>query len=171
MVHQRILFTEDECDYLINYRNNGVYRNGGGYENRIDINYKQWTISRNDDLEFLFHRVINFIEEKFNVKITNFNEDAWIYQYEVNDGYSMHTDNILNRRFTIGIQLNNKYEGGDLMVDYNGKRIIVNKEIGNCYIFESFLLHGVSPIISGNRYNFLTFMHNYNLKTNKMSLI
>ena len=171
MIHQQILLTKDECDYLINYKSNGIKRSDGGYPNRTDVNYKQWTINRNEDLEFLFNKVISFTEEKFNVKITNFNEDAWIYQYEINDGYVMHTDNILNRRFTIGIQLNNEYEGGDLMVDYNGKRIIVNKEIGNCYIFESFLLHGVSPIISGNRYNFLTFMHSYNLKANKMSLI
>jgi hypothetical protein len=171
MLHQRILFTKDECDYLINYRNNGVYRNNGGYENRIDINYKQWTIFRNDDLEFLFGRVISFIEEKFNVTITNFNEDAWIYQYEINDGYIMHTDSVLNRIFTIGIQLNHQYKGGDLMVDYNGKRIIINKEIGNCYIFESSLLHGVSPITFGNRYNFLTFMHTHNIKSNKINLI
>ena len=57
MLHQRILFTKDECDYLINYRNNGVYRNNGGYENRIDINYKQWTIFRNSDLDFLFDKL------------------------------------------------------------------------------------------------------------------
>ena len=171
MLHQRILFTKDECDYLINYRNNGVYRNNGGYANRIDINYKQWTIFRNDDLEFLFGRVISFIEEKFNVTITNFNEDAWIYQYEINDGYTMHTDNVLDRKFTIGIQLNNQYIGGDLVVDYNRERIIVNKEIGNCYVFESSLLHGVSPIIFGERFNFLTFMFNHNIIYNNRNLI
>ena len=115
--------------------------------------------------------MISFIEEKFNVTITNFNEDAWIYQYEINDGYIMHTDSVLNRIFTIGIQLNHQYKGGDLMVDYNGKRIIINKEIGNCYIFESSLLHGVSPITFGNRYNFLTFMHTHNIKSNKINLI
>ncbi len=170
-LNQKILFSEEECDFLINYKSNGIKRPHGGYLNHSGINYKQWTINRNEDLEFLFTKVISFTEETFNIKVTNFSEPAWIYQYEINDGYIMHTDDILNRCFTIGIQLNNEYEGGDLIIDYNGKRIIVNKEIGNCYIFESALLHGVSPITSGNRYNFLTFMHSYNITINKISLI
>jgi hypothetical protein len=164
VLYQRVLLNKDECSYLIKYRNNvNQTLNDGGYPNRTDINYKQWTILRNEDLEFLFKRVISFVEEKFNVKVTNFEETSWIYQYEINDGYIMHTDNILNRRFTIGVQLNDDYEGGDLMVDYNGKRTTVSKEIGNCYIFESSLLHGVSPIISGERFNFLTFMFKNNI--------
>jgi hypothetical protein len=171
MIYQKVLFTKDECDYFINYRSNGVYRNNGGYENCAEINYKQWKIVRNEDLEFLFNRIIHFVEEKFNVTILNFNEDAWIYQYEINDGYMMHTDNILNRKFTIGIQLNNQYEGGHLMVDYNGERIVVNKEIGNCYVFESSLLHGVSPILLGERFNFLTFMFKHNITYNNRNLI
>lgn len=172
MIYQRVLLDKKECNDLINYKNKVKQTlNDGGYPNRPDINYKQWTISRNEDLEFLFKRISSFVEEKFNVTITNFNEDAWIYQYEINDGYVMHTDNALSRRFTIGVQLNDDYKGGDLMVDYNKERIIVDKEIGNCYIFESNLLHGVSPITSGERYNFLTFMFSYNIKSNNISLI
>jgi len=172
MIHQKILFTEEECSYLIKYRNEVKQTmNNGGYPNRSDINYKQWTISRNETLEFLFGKIVDFIEEVFDVKVTNFHEDAWIYQYEINDGYIMHTDSILNRRFTIGVQLNDEYEGGDLMVDYDGQRIIVNKNIGNCYAFESFLLHGVSPILKGERFNFLTFMFSYNIKHNNKGLI
>jgi len=171
MIHQRILFTKDECDYLINYKNNGVYRNNGGYVNHIDINYKQWTIFRNSDLEFLFNKIISFAETSFDVKIENFKEESWIYQWEVNDGYGMHRDNVKNRKFIIGVQLNDDYVGGDLMVDYNNQILIVDKTIGNCYTFESAFLHGVSPIISGNRFNMLTFFPTYNIKHNKINLI
>jgi hypothetical protein len=171
MVHQKILFTKDECDYLINYRNNGVYRNNGGYVNHVDINYKQWTIFRNSDLEFLFDKIISFAEKSFDVKIENFKEESWIYQWEVNDGYGMHKDNVKNRKFIIGVQLNDGYVGGDLMVDDGNQTLIVDKTIGNCYTFESAILHGVSPIISGNRFNMLTFFPTYNIKQNKVSLI
>lgn len=171
MVHQKILFTKDECDYLINYRNNGVYRNNGGYVNHVDINYKQWSIFRNSDLEFLFNKIISFAEMSFDVKIENFKEESWIYQWEVNDGYGMHRDNVKNRKFIIGVQLNDEYVGGDLMVDDGNQTLIVDKTIGNCYTFESAILHGVSPIISGNRFNMLTFFPTYNIIQNKVSLI
>ena len=171
MVHQKILFTKDECDYLINYRNNGVYRNNGGYVNHVDINYKQWTIFRNSDLEFLFDKIISFAEMSFDVKIENFKEESWIYQWEVNDGYGMHRDNVKNRKFIIGVQLNDDYVGGDLMVDDGNQTLIVDKRIGNCYTFESAILHGVSPIISGNRFNMLTFFPTFIIKQNKISLI
>ena len=107
----------------------------------------------------------------FNVNVKTFDEVAYIYQYEINDGYRMHTDSIHDRRFTMGVQLNDEYLGGELMVDYNGNRIIVDKNIGNCYIFESALLHGVSPVLSGNRFNILTFMFNRNITYNSKSLI
>jgi hypothetical protein len=171
MIHQRILFTKDECDYLINYRNNGVYRNNGGYVNHVDINYKQWSIFRNSDLEFLFDKIISFAERSFDVKIENFKEESWIYQWEVNDGYGMHRDNVKNRKFIIGVQLNDDYVGGDLIVDDGNQMLIVDKTIGNCYTFESAILHGVSPIISGNRFNMLTFFPTYNIIQNKVSLI
>jgi hypothetical protein len=171
MIHQKILFTKEECEYLINYKNNGVYRNNGGYKNRNDISYKQWTIFRNNDLDFLFDKIISFAEISFNVKIENFKEESWIYQWEVNDGYVMHRDNIKNRKFIIGVQLNDEYVGGDLMVDCGNEISIVDKTIGNCYTFESATLHGVSPIISGNRFNVLTFFPTYNIKYNKVSLI
>lgn len=172
MLYQEILFTEDECDKLIQYRYKlKDYRDNGGYTNRKDINYKQWTIKRTDNLDYLFNRIIEFIEIKFKVIINEFNEDSWIYQYEINDGYLMHTDNVYDRRFTVGVQLNNDYTGGDLMVDCGKERIIVNKDIGNCYIFESFLLHGVSPILCGNRFNFLTFILNRNIKYSNKTLI
>jgi hypothetical protein len=171
MLHQKILFTKEECNYLINYRTNGVYRNNGGYKNRSDINYKQWTIFRNSELDFLFDKLISFAEVSFHVKIENFKEDTWIYQWEVNDGYAMHRDNIKNRQFIIGVQLNDEYTGGDLMVDYGNQTLIVDKTIGNCYTFESATLHGVSPILSGNRFNVLTFFPTYNIKYNKVGLI
>jgi len=172
MLHQEILFTKDECDKLIEYRYELEQTlSDGGYPDRKDINYKQWTIKRKDSLDYLFTRIVDFIIRKFGVEVIEFNEPAWIYQYEINDGYIMHTDNILDRRFTIGVQLNNEYGGGDLMIDHNKKRIIVNKDIGNCYIFESTLLHGVSPIVSGTRFNFLTFMFNHNIKYKNKTLI
>lgn len=172
MVYEKILFTKEECEELIEYRNSSnQYRGNGGYPNRSDISYKQWTIYRNDKIEFLFKRIIDFIQNKFNVVVTDFNEESWIYRYEVNDGYVMHRDNVFDRRFTIGVQLNDGYNGGDLMINYNNERIIIKKDIGNCYIFESQLLHGVSPITRGERFNFLTFIHNRNIKYDKRSLI
>jgi PKHD-type hydroxylase len=168
MIHQQILFTKDECDKLIQLRFDLEQTlSDGGYPDRVDINYKQWTIVKDNSLDYLFNRIIDFVSTKFGVEVLEFNEPAWIYQYEINDGYIMHTDNILDRRFTIGVQLSDEYEGGDLMVDYNKQRIIVNKDIGNCYVFESTLLHGVSPVTSGSRFNFLTFMFKHNVKHNR----
>ncbi len=172
MLHQKILFTKEECQSLIDYRSEVKQTlNDGGYPNRNDINYKQWTIYRNNHLEFLFSRIIDFVETSFDVKVKNFNEQSYIYQYEINDGYIMHRDNIRNRLITLGIQLSDDYEGGDLVVEHENNQIVVDKHIGNCYTFDSILLHGVSPITYGNRFNFLTFIHTYNVKSNKLNLI
>jgi hypothetical protein len=173
MVHQKILFTKEECDLLIDYRNRvkQTFSISGSDPNFSDISYKQWSIFRNSDLDFLFDKIISFAETSFDVKIENFKEESWIYQWEVNDGYGMHRDNVKNRKFIIGVQLNDNYVGGDLMVNDGNQILIVDKTIGNCYTFESAILHGVSPIISGNRFNMLTFFPTYNIKHNKFSLI
>ena len=172
MLFQKILFSNEECDFLLNYKNNVIQTcDDGNYPNRTDVNYSQWTVQRNNDLEFVYRKIENFIHEMFGVEIIKFDEEGWIYEYSLNDGYGMHRDNVFNRRFTIGIQLNEEYEGGDLQVEIDNKIINVNKNKGNCYIFESHLLHGVKPVTFGNRYNFLTFMKKNNYKETNINLI
>lgn len=172
MLFEKILFSDSECNYLIDYRDNVLQTcDDGNYPNRTDVNYSQWTVERNNDLEFVYKRIEKFVQEKFNVEVTNFNEEGWIYEYSLNDGYVMHTDNVFNRKFTIGIQLNEEYKGGDLEVEIDGKIKTVKKIKGNCYVFESYLMHGVKPITEGNRYNFLTFMKKYNYKNLNLNLI
>jgi hypothetical protein len=159
MIHQKILLTEEECNKLIEYKDKlKMTSTDGHYPSIPDINYTEWTFYRDDENEFIYERILPFIEEKFNVTLIEFNEMCHIYQYSINDGYVMHRDTGYDRRFTVGIQLCNNYEGGDLVVNYNGEKIVVSKEIGNCYVFDSKLLHGVLPIETGQRFNFLTFI-------------
>lgn len=83
-------------------------------------------------------------------------------QYEQNEFYNWHVDsgNTPNakRRISIVILLNDEYEDGDLMLNINGKEITMNKKIGNLFLFDSSILHRVTPVKNGIRYSLVTWV-------------
>ena len=65
--------------------------------------------------------------------------------------------------------MNDEFEGGDFKL-YNPNEIILNKVIGNTYIFDVNITHEISPILNGERYSLLWFLQHEHIKikTNKL---
>lgn len=77
-------------------------------------------------------------------------------RYGEGDFLDWHSDSheILNgATITFVIQLNDDYEGGDVMYSLNEIEHSINKKQGSIFVFDSNLLHSVNTITSGLRYS------------------
>lgn len=83
-------------------------------------------------------------------------------EYQINEYYNWHTDsgNTPNakRRISVVILLNDDYDGGDLILNVNGVEEIMDKKIGNLFLFDSSILHKVTPVQLGIRYSLVTWV-------------
>jgi len=75
--------------------------------------------------------------------------------------FAPHVDNdgvpVAHRRFALSINLNGGYSGADLYFpDYGSSRYRLDP--GEALVFSCSLQHGVTPITSGARYAFLSFL-------------
>jgi|TARA_R110001592_G_scaffold336910_1_gene622657 PKHD-type hydroxylase len=94
-------------------------------------------------------------------------ESYQIGKYEVGDFYDKHIDglgtegtkiidpsrkNLHNktRKLSVSVNLNNDYEGGDLILYHVGP---VKQKTGNITFFPSYLPHEVTPVTKGTRYS------------------
>ena len=69
----------------------------------------------------------------------------------------------------MGVLLNDEFEGGDFKL-YNPNEIILDKVIGNTYLFDVRIDHEITPILEGEWYSLLWFLENEHIKieTNKL---
>jgi Rps23 Pro-64 3,4-dihydroxylase Tpa1-like proline 4-hydroxylase len=77
-------------------------------------------------------------------------------RYSEGDFLDWHSDNheILNgATITFVIQLNDDYEGGDVMYSINDIEYSVTKKMGSIFVFDSNLSHSVNAITNGLRYS------------------
>lgn len=94
----------------------------------------------------------------------------------VNDGhYDWHTDTGLNFEYrfcSIVIQLNDEYNGGELLYkNYDSTEIQFEKGIGNLFIFSSSTEHKVNPISQGVRYSLVSWIRLKQISGYKKTLI
>jgi len=91
-------------------------------------------------------------------------ENFQFTKYELNGHYDWHTDSAdfsyYAKRFcSIVIQLNNEYDGGELLYkDTNDNVVEFKKGVGNLFIFNSNILHKVNPITKGVRYSLVSWI-------------
>lgn len=92
---------------------------------------------------------------KFYMFDIDYIEHYEIKRYGTNDYVTEHQDAFygtiseVERKLTMLCQLNQDYEGGDLLI----AKKPMTKSIGSVIILPSFYLHEVKPVISGNRYS------------------
>jgi len=68
------------------------------------------------------------------------------------------------------VLLNNDFEGGDFKL-YNPNEIILNKEIGNGYLFDVKIEHEITPLKNGERYSLIWFLQNEHIENKRDKLI
>lgn len=83
-------------------------------------------------------------------------------KYTMGGHYDWHTDTGLNFEYrfcSIVIQLNDEYNGGELLYkDYDSTEIQFENGIGNLFIFNSSINHKVNPITQGTRYSLVSWI-------------
>ena len=110
-------------------------------------------------------RLYQYYKIKFPMLETKRVDQIDLLKYKPGGKYSTHTDanSITHRHVSIIINLNNDYEGGELIFT-NQKSEEVKKislQKGSIVFFPSNFLypHGISPITKGNRYSIVAWLH------------
>jgi len=167
---QKILFTAEECNSIINRYNNLPI---SYQESRDNCSYTSISIDKTEN-RWILDRVIKWVESELNCSIdwdSSTDEDEFYFQfYKKGDRFDKHDDNVYNRVYTAGILLNDEFEGGKFLVDVSvDNPILFENQIGNCYVIESMLKHEVTEIISGYRNVVIIFFKQSQIKFNGIS--
>lgn len=170
------MFTVGECDFIRDYfRNNYVTTRGGEYENYTIPQQRKADVvlldSAPPDLVWMwekFNNLIAFYNDKhFNFDLYGYNYLQYA-KYEPGGKHEFHMDlplsgktidyNLLEhlRKLTVILLLGEPgidFEGGEFQINHFSEQYPWNTNLkkGHVVIFPSFLLHRVSPVISGVR--------------------
>jgi hypothetical protein len=161
---QDILFTAEECNNILQkYVDKPIDSTEvGGY-----ISYTAKFLTMKSDFMVL-NKLMSWVEGINDINIDwegSVQKEFYLQKYDVGDKFGKHDDNAYNRLLSVGLLLNDDYEGGDLIIDLkNGEHITLNKKTGNCFMFNSMLQHEVTKIIKGSRTVVLVFFKKSQVK-------
>ena len=171
------VFSFELCDFLVQF-----YEQQGGVDSgfQFDVSGKtttisDWRLKRRSDVPVaaqevrdlvrgqIVRRLLPQIEQNFQFKATRM--DRYIvacYDAEVGGHFHRHRDNVnagaQHRRFAVSINLNNNFEGCDLLFPEFGRKTYRPPE-GGALVFSCGALHQVTPVTKGRRYAFLAFLY------------
>jgi predicted 2-oxoglutarate/Fe(II)-dependent dioxygenase YbiX/peroxiredoxin len=170
------VFDADFCASLIGMyeaqggREIGAVENAGKVVERFDPAFRKrldWYISNEGTVQecrdLLVRRLLPIIHRAFQFRTTRI-ERYLVGCYEAATGghFHAHRDNtaplVAHRRFAVTINLNSAYEGGNLTFPEFGPRTY-RPAVGSAVVFSCSLLHEVTPVTSGTRYAFLSFLY------------
>ena len=162
---QKILFNKQECESIIWDEKNNITN-----WKMNDRKYKLKSINYNKDTKWLFEKLKLFFEEETGIKIINLKKEIHFHKFKKGDWFGKHNDVRDKRLYAVGVLLNEKFEGGDFKL-YNPNEYILDKIIGNSYIFDVRIQHEITPILNNERFSLLWFLQNENIKIEINSLI
>lgn len=165
MINQSILFSKEECEFIISYGTTDItnWKLGDRKYNSQPINYSLKT-------KWLFDKLTNFVERETNIKIGTIKKTIHFHKFTKGDWFGKHNDIRDNRIYAVGVLLNDNFEGGDFKL-YNPTEQTLNKIIGNAYLFDVEIEHEITPILKGERYSLLWFLQNEHIKFNVNKLL
>ena len=164
LIKEEVLFNKEECESIISYNNTHI-------KNWImsDRKYNSKPIDYNEGTKWLFEKLKDFFEEQSNIQIKKNKEVIHFHKFTKGDWFGKHNDVRNYRLYAVGVLLNDDFSGGDFKL-YNPNEIILDKGIGNTYLFDVRIDHEITPILKGERYSLLWFLENEHIKieTNKL---
>jgi predicted 2-oxoglutarate/Fe(II)-dependent dioxygenase YbiX len=129
-----------------------------------------------DDLGNINNRILLKVME--GVKVKGFEPSIETFQftkYNEGDYFNWHTDSnetiYKDRFYTIVIQLNEDYTGGDFELMVDNEKHKMEFGMGNLFIFPSNILHRVTPIKMGTRYSLVSWLKLKEIKNHKKTLL
>ena len=164
ILKEKILFSKEECQSIIFYGSNNITN-----WNTKDRKYHSQPITYSLETKWFFDKLKTFFEEQSNIQIKKNKEVIHFHKFVKGDWFGKHNDIRENRLYAVGVLLNNDFEGGDFKL-HNPNEYILDKQIGNTYIFDVRIDHEITPILEGERYSLLWFLENEHIKieTNKL---
>jgi hypothetical protein len=166
MLIQSILFTEDECKYLVGLKNKyPLQGDNGRWEEFDDFRYKFYTLEYPSDIDWVIKRLCDFFESQMGLNIFTRPTKLNLHYYTEGDEFGKHIDTGTPiKEWNVGIILNEDFEGGDYLVfDENDNPIVIDKRIGNVCIYQSQIFHQVTPITKGERWAIAMFIHKFRM--------
>lgn len=170
------VFTPEECDKIIEFGKQKTLKNarvGGSSENREgveNIEYRKSNIAwiTGEDFPDLYERLIPVVNNAnsnyFNFDLFGFTENLQFTEYtSPGDTYKYHIDKVYNstvRKLSMVVQLTDEstYEGGDLELLLGETPDKLPKTRGTVLFFPSYVLHRVTPMVTGTRYSLVTWL-------------
>ena len=170
MIKQEKLFTKQECDKIIKYSN--VYKNTDKefhpnvtvINNRLvssngALSYDVFVIPNDINTEWFFNKLINWFCLHSGIKL-NPNQKiqkCTLHCYNTGDKFPKHIDLTKlseDRRYNLGIQLNNNYEGGEYLCwDDKNNEVLLSKETGTAIMYHCRISHEIKEITKGERWS------------------
>lgn len=165
IVKQEILFNDDECDEIIKLPKNNHQKWKGS--NR---KYDSFSIDISDENIWIFDRLKRFFEGSIKTEISSIKKQIHYHEFSEGDFFSVHNDNRDNRIYSVGVLLNDNFEGGNFNL-YNPDLVTLDKNQGNAYIFDVNISHEITTVVSGKRLSLIWFLQIDNFEINTKRII
>jgi Rps23 Pro-64 3,4-dihydroxylase Tpa1-like proline 4-hydroxylase len=164
LLNQKVLFNKVECESIVWNVNESIAN--FDMSNR---KYHSQPIKYSPNIDWLFDKLKNFFEQETGLQIIKNKEEIHFHKFVKGNWFDKHNDVKNSRMYAVGVLLNDNFEGGDFKL-YNPNEIILDKVIGNTYLFDVRIDHKITPVLEGERYSLLWFLENKHIKikTNKL---
>ena len=164
LLNQRVLFSKEECESIVWNVNQSIAN-----FHMTNRKYHSQPINYSLENKWLFDKLTYFFESETGLRIIKNKEEIHFHKFTKGDWFDKHNDIKDDRVYAVGVLLNDVFEGGDFKL-YVPNEIVLNKIIGNTYIFDVTITHEITPILEGERYSLLWFLGNEHIKfkTNKL---
>jgi hypothetical protein len=165
ILKEKILFSKKECESIILY-------NDAHITNWImgDRKYNSQPINYSLETQWLFDKLKNFVETETEIEFRSIKKQIHFHKFTKGDWFGKHNDSRENRLYAVGVLLNDDFKGGDFKL-YNPNEIILDKVIGNTYLFDVRIEHEITPILDGERYSLLWFLQQEHIKHHIRTLL
>lgn len=165
LIKQKVLFKKNECDLIRN-----LFKTNPQNWNFKDRKFNSEAINYSLDTKWLFDKLKTFVETETNIQIQTIKKQIHFHTFKEGEWFGKHNDIRDRRLYAIGVLLNDDFDGGDFKL-YNPNEIILNKVVGNAYIFDVSIEHEIAPILEGERFSLLWFLQNEHIKIETNALI
>jgi hypothetical protein len=174
MIYQHSLFNEQECDLIKSYvklqpTDLTEYFNISDSFNFVDGNklvftesdtsYRVFVIKNTIETEWMFNKLLEWFSDVNDIELDSNNKVqlCTIHQYGVGNKFSKHIDlakGYEGRRYNLGIQLNDSYEGGKYICwDDNNNEVLISRKIGTVTSYHCRIWHEIKEITDGERWS------------------
>ena len=166
-------FTSEECDKIIALSELLPKQKATtvGHNDEMVSDYRKSEISwipQTEEYAWLYDKITELAQvansSMWNYDIWGYDDDLQFTRYYDDGGhYDWHADlgpGISNRKLSCVIQLSDPedYEGGELQLNTGAGITTIPRQKGMTVMFSSFVLHRVTPVLSGTRKTLVVWM-------------